>query len=482
MSNDNKDSKIEFNNDNFDPFNKSELDELKVVTSTERKKINVKTKKTLKRQYINIGITVGVLIILVGLLIFVISRNPDVKMDVPDTPSYDKLEVGIVDFDENGNSNDLSKSNGKTAKVSYKVVSDYYKNNIMLGGNVTDYVNDRFIVRSSEFAQPAFISSITKDSKLEWIAKIEDKTYDKYVIRKVVYFDNSYYAFMECSKKDKKAICGVKVGTNGKINDVVTIDDDSYNNINNVIVKDNTLVVITSGQENLEIFYLDNKLKPSTQSFRLADSLSNIFLKYSASVTSSTIDGDNIVMTIKDSSTSKQYIVTMKLFDTNVTIDEFVSANSVEKLKSNVLNSNKYIYLLNEKKLNYFTFDGQLQNYYDYSQLKLEDESEYEGYISVEDYENGNTGNKLQNDIFVNRFSVLKDNVMVYYDTNINRYYDVFDNNLKLLKRFKINRLAYQYDEATLLDAYYVDGKVYEIYSFGYTTPSILISTVELGE
>ena len=122
-----------------------------------------------------------------------------------------------------------------------------------------------------------------------------------------------------------------------------------------------------------------------------------------------------------------------------------------------------------------FDSDNRLVNKFDYASVKLEDNKEYlekykdDEFIDVED---------MENNIYLNKIETNSNTIIVNTNTMFSNIYDMYDLNLKINKRIILDAFKYSYEEGVLLKSFYIDDVIYEVYSYGKETPSIMISKI----
>lgn len=415
------------------------------------------------------------IIVLIGLIFAIIyllfySDPKKVKLDLPELPKEGVVEVGIVDFSESGSDSlDLNNNKTKEASVEYISIDDYYKEGIMLGGNIIESINSNFILRSSSFAQPAFVSLINKDMKLEWIAKIEDKKYKSIYIRKVLFVDNYYYVFAEGLVDTTKYLLGIKIGTDGKssgIKEIIKLDNFTIND--SFYVNDN-FTVVSGGYYNLIVYTIDKEFKV-VKEYREALQLNSVFHNDAITIRRSGIDENLIYMEIFADETENLVVF-------NVENDEIKRTEiDVNNRAETVLFSNRKTKLFDQNKVYVYKLNDEIINRFDYSQVTLEPVEDYPSYVTLD-------GEDLKNALGVLGMTETNDYYIVNFETTFNKYYDVFDKSLNIKKRFKINKEKYSYkeQEAIMINYSYYDNKLYEFYIYGNTTPSLMVSVVNVG-
>ena len=84
----------------------------------------------------------------------------------------------------------------------------------------------------------------------------------------------------------------------------------------------------------------------------------------------------------------------------------------------------------------------------------------------------------VENFVSVRDLTTNGDLMLISGNTLISYLYDIYDNNLNIKKRYLIPAQSHQVSQGILLKTLYVNNKIYEIYSFGEETPSIMIAEI----
>lgn len=433
--------------------------------------------RTFKKEYIPLIICAIVLVVLVSSLIYVIFHKEQIKLEVPELPKYEHVSVGVADFkDGNGKDNSLQSNKITETKVNYRIVSDYYKKGILLSNVNVEYMNDEFIIRSGAYSNTPFVSSVSLDGKLNWIYKISIKEAKSVTVVNTLYHKNLYYVFLNVLVDNQYRVAVFTVDSKGKKSDITYINKKSDNKANTVIETDSGFATILEGNNNLEIYYVDYKLKVDKKVYKLSERKENIF-KSSIPIVRAVNYKNNvisIVVTYMGGYDNSKYIVNVeKDFTTKIKV--FNELEKIESDEASVFISGKdCYYAMLGKKVYMFDLNGRLSNTYDYSNLQLENPEDYLGkeYIDGFDEDTELTYLELQ------RIVKQDDGLVVNFETSFNNVYDIYDSNLKLKKRFMLEQAKYRYTNGVLLSTFYIDGKLYDIYSYGFETPSIMINTI----
>lgn len=158
-------------------------------------KIGKEKRKLKKEQLLLIGAIV-VLITMIIALVYTLVFNKKYEVIVPDMPEYETVDIGLVDFkDEASDVKDLNTKKVDSLDVNYNIVSDYYKEGILLSNTKVDYLNSNFLVTSGELSKDSFISTISKSGKLNWITKLTSKDYDSISVFDTKFINDNYFVF-----------------------------------------------------------------------------------------------------------------------------------------------------------------------------------------------------------------------------------------------------------------------------------------------
>ncbi len=443
-------------------------------------KINIKN--MFKREYRPIILCGIVLIILTGALIAVIFYDKEANMEVPPTPEYKKIEVGMVDFEDIGTNPSSLKTNAKKElSVDYDVITDYYKEGIMLANPQVEYLNDLFVIHSSLYTQGAFVSTATKDGKLNWIYKLEEKDYTDFTINKVIYADNKYYVFADAKHKDEPETVAFILDEKGKKTDFKVLVTKAKVKLETVIQIDDGFAAIYDGSASIQIFYFDKDANYTEKKYFLYESDSNVFYSNTIEILSASYKDRTITLIFEHSASTpanKTYVLTVNVDNQKDTITVLKAIEDIRAEDSlEVISDQNGHYALLGSGIYNLNYANKIENKFDYSKMELENKEDYDD-GTVKDYE-GNLLSDMENyyDLQYITFAG-DDNILVKSASLYNNIYDIFDSNLNIKKRFMINRNTYTYDEDFLLAIYYIDDIIYEIYSHGIATPSIMISKI----
>lgn len=431
-----------------------------------------KEKKEFKREYVFLGIAVLVLIILIAILVRILFFGKRADVIVPDLPSYDKLDIGIVDFtDESAYSQDLNSKKASSLSVSYSVVSDYYNEGILLSNTQVEYLNDEFIITSGPFSSIPFVSSISKDGKLNWLTKINNKNFDEYRIYKTIFVGKYYYSFAIAKKGNTSSLTAIKLTADGKIDSTKIIKEDIKGKIKDVIYSNKKIAIITSDAVDIYIYFTDENLSENKNEIILGESIdTSNYLIYEGAST----DDNLLSLVINDNEKLYKTIIDMNQYTVNASIIEGIDS----LISEDTINIGSYLNgftVYTDKVLYKFDSNFNLINKFDYSTIKLEDDAEYkEKYKDDEFIDVENT----VNNIYIENVSKSSDSIIVNTTTLFSSIYDIYDATLMIQKRIILDIFKYSYQEGVLLNSFYIDGNIYEIYSYGAETPSIMISKI----
>lgn len=431
-----------------------------------------KEKKEFKREYIFIGIAVLVLVILIALLVRVLFFGKRTDIIVPDAPTYDSLDIGIVDFaDESANSLDLNSKKSNSLSVSYNIISDYYTEGILLSNTQVEFLNDEFIITSGPFSSIPFVSSISKDGKLKWLTKINNKDFEECRIYKTIFIGKYYYALAVTKKSDVFSLTAIKLTLDGKVDSIKVIKQDIDEKIKDVIYYNNKIIIVTSGGNDIYVYFTDENLSANEKKIKISEVIDKSdYLNYEGS----SVSENSLYLVINNSE---------QLFKTTINTDEYTASTSIiegiDLLNTDgTINIGSYLNgftAYTDKVLYKFDSNFNLINKFDYSTVKLEDDTKYkEKYKDDEFIEVENT----VNNIYIENVTKSSNSIIVNATTLFSSIYDIYDADLRVQKRIILDTFKYSYPEGVLLKSFYIDENIYEIYSYGAETPSIMISKI----
>lgn len=433
-----------------------------------------KINKFLKREYVPLYISALILIVLIIALIFVLLDKDDKGLILPDPPTEKHLSVEVYDYKENDDTNDLTKEVAGYLKTEYHFVTDYYKKGIMLSGTQVDYLDGNFIIRSGMYSDIPFMSVVDKSGKLKWLTKINTSSYDSLKIKSVLKIDDNYYVIAEGTSNNLRDHLVIKIDNKGKEVKRETISKGVLNNVNDALVIDEYLAIITDGSEGVVVYTLSKDLKEVSKPYYLKNDDNNIFNLYYPYVKSVIYKDKVLTMVVNYNGTKddKIYLVNYNIDSKSSTITPFKELMEVENPYSNqIYNINNSFLIGKNKKVIMYNENGNMIKSHDYSNLKFKKES-----YTVEVQEG--VQETYQNEMHVDGITIYGDNILLK-GTNASQYiYDLYDKDLNLQKRFVLDQDEYEAEEHILLKVFYIDGKLYEIHSYGFNTPSIMISVI----
>lgn len=430
-----------------------------------------KEKKFFKREYTFISILIILLVIMIAALIYFTFFVKEKELIVPELPNYETLDVGVVDFnDENAKANDLNNKKSSSLNVTNTIVKDYYKKGILLSNTQVTYLNDNFIISSGPSTEEdAFISVIDKNGKLKWLTKLNDKEYSNIKVAKTEFYNNNYYIAAISEKNSNKSLALIQVDLDGKKVSTTKIKENFAGRIEDIKISKDFTSIITNSATDVIINIIDTISKESKKELVLSKILAT---EENISYNASHINDSALSVVVKDY--SKYYVI-------DINMENYIT-KSTELTDINNINSSENIYIGNY--LNGFTAYSSQNIYklnnanrlidkFNYASIKLEDDKALkEKYKDDESID----VNELVNTITISNVSIEKEKIIVKSNTSYSNIYDIFDSNLKLEKRFMIDAINYQYENGALLNNFFIDGAIYEVYSYGFDTPSILIS------
>ncbi len=431
--------------------------------------MGLKRQKKIKREYIPIIITGILLVIFIIALIYIIFFVDDKEFVLPDLPKEDSIKIGSYEFENGKNdANDLTKEKETSANVDFKVITDYYKNGITLTNLSIDYKDEKFIITSGKYASVPFVSVVSKEGKLEWLAKIDMSGYDSYKVVKTIKKDKDYYVFTTGAKEDSVDNFVIKYDSKGKEEQKENIDTKTKNALSVVTEIENGFALLTDGKENIKIYLLSYELKTLKTSYSLNNDKANLFHTLKPTIKNALYENKTITAVLQYAGEHPMYLLYYNT-DTNTSrITSFTELEKISKPFNNPVHiGNNNLFVHDDNKVYKLNTSNKLLSTYDYSSSKLKP-------IEGKD-EDGQT---IDNMLVINDIHVYDSYVFVKSTTYDEDILDVFDQDLKLKKRYVLNQETYSTQDSILLKAYYIDGKLYEINSFGVDTPSIMISVI----
>lgn len=429
-------------------------------------------KKVIRKEYIPIIIAVLLLIIMVIVLFIVLSYDGEYGLILPDAPTEKNLNIEIYDFDSaKYDPNDLTEKEIKNSEVNYLFVTDYYKQGIRLSNTNVDYTDDEFIIYSGQYGDTPYVSVVDLKGKLKWINKLDKSGYDTLKIKKILKADDYYYVFANGNNNNSIDGIALKINSKGNVEKREIISEKSRNSISEVTRTDNGFAVTTDGDEGLMIYLLNDDFKLQKNPYNILNDKNNIFHTYNPYVMSLDYK-DKVVTAIVQYNglqNEKMYLVNYNVNTNTSSITPFTEIMKLANPYTSSIQTFKNKFLVgHDKRVYMFDKDGKIVKNYDYSSLKLK-----------EDDLQSDTGEVINNYISVDGIKLYDDNILVRNITNSDYIYDVFDKDLNLKMRYVLNvDEEYETKENVLLDVFYIDGKLYEVHSYGYETPSIMISVI----
>ncbi len=449
---------------------KEEKKDIRKYKAEEKSKFKIKKeRKTIQREHIYLVFAVLILVLLIAILIYMLFFSKKRDVIVPDLPTNESLDVGVIDFNDTGASaTDLNNKKAGNISVDYKIVSDYYKEGILLSNTQAEYLNNSFIITSGPLSVDPFISSITKDGKLSWLTKLDDKDYGSIKVFKTRYINDNYFVFATSTKNDKTSLIAIKVNSKGKKVTTRNLKEDFDGKVEDVIITDKKMAIVTGNATDIKVYTTDEDLKEYKTEIVLSKFV------------------DNTGYLIYNSGTEKNGMLSMVLNNSNEFFEVEVDINSASSTKKdlkelNDLKKDSTLRVPNylngytayvDNSLYKFDKDNKLISKVDYNKIKLEDEKTFREKYNDEEYEG------LENYIEIQEIRNDNDMLIVKSNTLFSTIYDTYDSNLKINKRIILDRIKYSYDDGVLLNNFYDNGTIYEIYSYGSDTPSIMISKI----
>ncbi len=430
-----------------------------------------KDRKPLRKEHLYLVLAILVLLSLVGLLIYMIFSGKEKALIVPDLPTHESLDVGIVDFsDTAATANDLNSKKNNSLSVNYNLVTDYYKEGILLSNTQADYMNDLIIVTSGPLSETPFISSLTKEGTLKWLTKLEDKEYDKINVYKTVFINKNYYVFGICTKDKESSLIAIKLDNYGKKKTTRILKKNIDSKVKDVISIENKVAIILGNSSELTVMLTDEELNTNKNEISLSKYIDNSsYLNYQ---TGTSKNGLNLV--VNNSNTF--YTVDIDTNSLSASVKEMTELNNLKTdetirvtnyLEGYMAYTNSNIYKFNP--------ENKLINKFDYRKIKLENDEEFKEKYKDDEFF---SSDDFENVIYVEGVNNSSSSLVVNTKTLFSSIYDIYDSSLKISKRIMLDKFKYSYPEGMLLNSFYIDGSIYEVYSYGSETPSIMISKI----
>lgn len=431
-----------------------------------------KEKPKFKREYIGIIIAVIVLIVLLVILVKELFFTKRYQVIVPPLPNYKDVDLGVVDPKDTGNDiNNIESKKVNKKNISYKLVSDYYKKGIVLGNTKINMNGDKFYITSGIGSPNAFVSSVTTDGKLEWLYKIEEKKYKNIDIYQTKVINNMLYVFASATdSNNKKHTILITVNQKGEKEDLLVIEKENEIKVLDVKKYESKIALIASDHNgDIKVYNITNAKTVDKNVYSLNSYYPNIDAKY----VNSNLDKEKLSLIVKTDNGIEEITINnsdnlseRKTFDglNELQIEDSIYSTSYEK--GYIFNTKNSVYKFDEQ--------NRLENKNEYSKLKLENLDDIKEKYKDDEYMDVEN---LTNYIEINKITVDK-NILVEFETLLTRVYDIYDSDFNLINRFMIDKEKYEIEEGILLASYYHDGSIYEIYSYGTKTPSIMISKI----
>lgn len=431
-----------------------------------------KEKKKFKKEYVGIIIAVIVLIVLLFILVKELFFTKKYQVIVPPLPNYKDVDLGVVDPKDSGNDiNNIESKKVSKKNISYKIISDYYKKGIVLGNTKINMHGDKFYITSGISSPNAFVSSVTIDGKLEWIYKIEEKKYKTIDIYQTRFIKDLVYVFASATdSNDKKQTILITVNQKGEKEDLLEIEKDKEIRILDVKNQDSKIALIASDYTgDIKVYSIPNTKTVDNNVYSINSNYPNIDAKY----VNSNLEKEKLSLIVKTDNGIEE--ITINNSDNSSDRKTFDGVNELQIEDSIYSTSYEKGYIFNTKNSIYkFDEQNRLENKNEYSKLKLENLDDIKEKYKDDEYMDVEN---LTNYIEINKITVDK-NILVEFETLLTRAYDIYDSEFNLINRFTVDKEKYEIEEGILLASYYHNGSIYEIYSYGTKTPSIMISKI----
>lgn len=452
---------------------KEERKEIRKFKEEEKNKLRLnKEKKPFMKEHLYLIIAILVLALLITILIYMLFFSKSRDVIVPDLPKNETMDIGLIDFNDKGTTaDDLNSKKNNNISVNYKVVSDYYKEGILLSNTNVEYLNNTFIVTSGPLSKDPFISKLSKDGNLEWLTKLNDKEYGTINVYKTVFINNNYYVFATSTKDSKLSLISIKINDSGKKVTTSKLKDDFNGKIKDVVISDKKISIITGDSSDIKVYFTDEDLKVNKNEVVISKYVDNsTYLNYQKSIST------NGLLNVVVNNTDKFYSVEIDTNSYSTTAKEFNDINEL-KYEGSLKVSNYLDGYTGYTDTDVYKFDknNKLINKIDYSKIKLENDEEFKKKYKDDEFF---PSDDLENFIEIEEIKNDENRLVVKSNTLYSTIYDIYDSSLKINKRIMLDKIKYTYNESILLNSFYIDGTIYELYSYGSVTPSIMISKI----
>lgn len=420
--------------------------------------VRSKEKFTFRKEMLGIALAILMFVMLMALFIHQVFFVKKYEVIVPDLPNHKSYDVSVVDG--NGDTNDINAGEKKKLKVSYKVVDDFYKQGILLSGTLVNNLDDNLIITSGLFATTPFISRVSYEGKLDWLTKIEDSKYTGIQVYKTVSMNNEYYVAALCkNSNNEKDIVVYRFDSNGKMVNSKVIETNTKGRIAGGAVVNGKVAFVYELSNNPVVQLLNSDLTSEKIGVcQNNNEVCGLVLKVTATndLINLAVNNKIAIVNANDKSVS--------VVNLNNTIDE-------ESYPIDYLNGVIY---KSKDKVTKYDASGNVVKEIDYSKMKLENVKDY-----VTEESKHLMTDDAKSDFSIKNIHLDSDYIVVCSETTFSRLYDVYDKDLKLVKRYIFDITKYAINEGMLIDFIYSKDKIHEVYSYGVDTPSIMISTIE---
>lgn len=431
-----------------------------------------KERKPLRKEHLYLALAILVLLSLVSVLIYMIFFSKKKELIVPDLPTHESVDVGVIDFSDSGTTaDDLNSKKNSNMQVSYNLVTDYYKEGILLSNTQADYINDLIIVTSGPLSENPFVSAITKEGSLKWLTKLDDSEFGKINVYKTVFINNNYYVFGISTKDKTSSLIAIKLDETGKKKTTRILKSNIDDKVKDVVSVESKIAIVLGNSAELTIVLTDVDLKEDKNEIALSKYIDNSsYLNYQTGTNKNgnlnlVVNNAKIFYTVDIDTNSSSASVKEMMELNNLKTEETIRVSSY--LEGYIAYTNSSIYKFNA--------EDKLINKFDYSKIKLENDEEFKEKYKDDEFF---PSDDLENTINVEGVSYASSSLIVNSKTLFSSIYDIYDSSLKISKRIMLDTFKYSYPEGMLLNSFYIDGAIYEVYSYGSETPSIMISKI----
>lgn len=407
-----------------------------------------------KQKYVPIYVATGVLVLMVMALAVLLLMGNKTKKYIPNKPKDFNTSIGIT----SNNFDSLRNLDNKNLSSKHYLIK-YDKKGVNLSTPSVTLVNDKILVNNSLEEENPYLSVINLDGKEEFTTKIPLDKYESFDIKKAGECNGNYCVVSIGNKGDTKSLLISYIDKKGKFISTKKVNVLNPDSVIDVHIKNNEIVVVSQNDDLVVELIKDDKI---VSTYNLDDDDNDKFITDNPILMASYYDSKNAYLICNG---NKTYLYKIDLSTKKSIVKELTNANNVENFEF----KDNGLYGISEKVLYNYSLEGNYLSKIDYSTIELENKEEYISYIIEEDKEKSNF-------ISIEGMNKNNDNTL-----EVNTFYStIFDeiDNGKIIKRYLINRVKKQY-YGILLSSFIKDGKIYDIYSYGYDEPMLLINIMK---